>query len=307
VADDPNQFGPESYANPMVKALVDHIASGAGMVGAAMPEAYGANAPIIDPLAKAVVGTATLPQRFMDNAAQDYLTGTYHPGPYLEAAMLPMGTGAIAGVPMRAGEAVLGAGPIRAYHGSPYDFDAFSMDKIGAGEGAQAYGHGLYFAEQPAVAEEYKNAITQAQLEKYHDELIKNGKASRPTPPVGKMYEVNINADPDHFLDWDKPFKDQHPEVQQKLKEAWLAHPDASSLRSQGASHALKEAGIPGIKYLDQGSRVAGQGSSNYVVFDDKMIDILKKYGIAGLPAAGAAASAVQPSQDDLVSAVRGQ
>ena len=31
---------------------------------------------------------------------------------------------------------------IRAYHGSPHDFDEFSMDAIGTGEGAQAYGRG---------------------------------------------------------------------------------------------------------------------------------------------------------------------
>lgn len=30
---------------------------------------------------------------------------------------------------------------IRAYHGSPHDFDKFDMSKIGTGEGAQAYGH----------------------------------------------------------------------------------------------------------------------------------------------------------------------
>ena len=44
---------------------------------------------------------------------------------------------------------------IRAYHGSPYDFEKFDLSKIGTGEGAQAYGHGLYFAENPAVAAEY--------------------------------------------------------------------------------------------------------------------------------------------------------
>ena len=48
-----------------------------------------------------------------------------------------------------------------------------------------------------------------------------------------------------------------------------------------GASK-LNAAGIPGIKYLDQGSRAAGDGSRNYVVFDDKLIDILRKYGIVG-------------------------
>jgi hypothetical protein len=44
---------------------------------------------------------------------------------------------------------------IKAFHGSPHLFKKFSMDKIGTGEGAQAYGHGLYFAESPGVAEDY--------------------------------------------------------------------------------------------------------------------------------------------------------
>jgi len=41
------------------------------------------------------------------------------------------------------------------YHGSPHAFDKFDMSKIGTGEGAQAYGHGLYFAESPDVAGAY--------------------------------------------------------------------------------------------------------------------------------------------------------
>jgi hypothetical protein len=50
----------------------------------------------------------------------------------------------------------------------------------------------------------------------------------------------------------------------------------------------MRDAGIKGIKYLDQGSRGAGEGSRNYVVFDDKLIDIVKKYGLTGLLGAGA-------------------
>ena len=42
-----------------------------------------------------------------------------------------------------------------AYHGSPYKFDKFTTDKIGTGEGAQAYGWGLYFAGSRSVAEFY--------------------------------------------------------------------------------------------------------------------------------------------------------
>jgi hypothetical protein len=44
------------------------------------------------------------------------------------------------------------------YHGSPHKFDRFDSSKIGTGEGAQAYGHGLYLAENPKVAEAYQNA-----------------------------------------------------------------------------------------------------------------------------------------------------
>jgi hypothetical protein len=41
---------------------------------------------------------------------------------------------------------------IKAYHSSPHDFDAFDLSKIGTGEGAQAYGHGIYSAESPKVS-----------------------------------------------------------------------------------------------------------------------------------------------------------
>lgn len=62
-------------------------------------------------------------------------------------------------------------------------------------------------------------------------------------------------------------------------------------------SQTLSDAGIPGIKYLDQGSRGSGTGTSNYVVFDDKLIEILKKYGIAGLVGGGAASALPSPAE----------
>ena len=49
-----------------------------------------------------------------------------------------------------------------AYHGTPHKFDNFSTEHIGSGEGAQAHGWGLYFAENKEVSEEYrKNLIEQ--------------------------------------------------------------------------------------------------------------------------------------------------
>ena len=46
------------------------------------------------------------------------------------------------------------------WHGSPHIFNKFRMDKIGTGEGAQAYGHGLYLAENPSVAKGYKERLS---------------------------------------------------------------------------------------------------------------------------------------------------
>lgn len=53
----------------------------------------------------------------------------------------------------------VGFGALTVYHGSPHKFDKFDMSKIGTGEGAQAYGHGLYFAESPEVAKRYADEV----------------------------------------------------------------------------------------------------------------------------------------------------
>jgi hypothetical protein len=47
--------------------------------------------------------------------------------------------------------------PLTAYHGTPHTIQGqFDINKVGTGEGAQAYGHGMYFAENPKVADIYR-------------------------------------------------------------------------------------------------------------------------------------------------------
>ena len=46
-----------------------------------------------------------------------------------------------------------------AYHGSPHAFDQFDLSKIGTGEGAQAYGHGMYLADSEGVARSYRDQL----------------------------------------------------------------------------------------------------------------------------------------------------
>lgn len=231
---------------------------------------------------------------------------------------------------------------IRAYHGSPHDFDRFDISKIGTGEGAQAYGRGLYFAENEGVARSYRDALSDnvdkiAARARFHRILNEIDQAQRTDPsshrvklradveaamarleeipPAGRMYEVNIKADPDQFLDWDKPLAEQGPKVREVIQK--MAPSDLDYFLQRGknlpgggegrdflyalrskllkgtdeAVAAIHEAGIPGIKYLDQQSRVAGHGSRNYVVFDDKLIEILRKYGLLPPVAAGTAAA----------------
>ena len=50
---------------------------------------------------------------------------------------------------------------ITALHASPHSFRKFSTDFMGKGEGAQAYGWGLYFAQNPEVNRSYLNQFAQ--------------------------------------------------------------------------------------------------------------------------------------------------
>jgi hypothetical protein len=281
---------------------------------------------------------------------------------------------------------------IRAYHGSPHEFERFSTEHIGTGEGGQAYGHGLYFAENEPTALSYKHSTSDlkdwgvtgnsnwrlpswlakqinsspkagldegiANFEKRLADMkaenhwnvggiqdivdalhaIKRGDAKLIKP--GHMYEVEINAPKEKFLDWDKPLSEQHSAIKEKVFKAlgaetplvgqtktgrWITMdekgnvigradgwPDQATAReaakvlSQDAermlaktpgellksgsqainkdrTQKLRDAGIPGIRYLDQGSRGSEGGTYNYVVFDENLIKVIRKYGIAGL------------------------
>ena len=78
------------------------------------------------------------------------------------------------------------AGKIKAYHGSPHDFDRFSSDNIGTGEGAQAYGHGLYFAEREGTALSYRDQLTPRDFE-YEDYLSSQYKDAEKLQDYGRM------------------------------------------------------------------------------------------------------------------------
>jgi hypothetical protein len=185
-------------------------------------------------------------------------------------------------------------GAATVFHGSPHRFSKFDLSKVGTGEGAQAYGHGLYLAENPAVAKSYQVPVA----------------AERRGATEGNLYQVDL-PDPviEKMLDWDKPLSQQnphvraslqkvtHPAVQRALQRDWTGHKLVTTLEQalskeqqvpgslpgvtqrvggpQATTQLLRDAGIPGTQYLDAGSRGAGTGTRNYVAFDDALVRIL--------------------------------
>ena len=266
--------------------------------------------------------------------------------------------------------------PITAYHGSPHDFEQFDTSKIGTGEGAQAYGHGLYFAESEPIAQHYKNALSSNKFryenvqpdeeakkkfapyfaniqnkksnlvdkdgfinldensgnlesiateeEKLRNMMVMDTINRNPHIQYGRMYEVAINAHPDHFLDWDKSLSEQSEHVRnafdfhkdlihsnpylktffnnmseghstgaQIYKE--LSDKNAVGLGDKGTSDFLHSMGIHGIKYLDANSRVASdKPTHNYVVFDHNRVNVKRKYEQGGTVSPKAIAKTTQ-------------
>jgi hypothetical protein len=142
------------------------------------------------------------------------------------------------------------------------------------------------------------NAMRRRELD-----LLESGK------PVGpRTYEVDIHGRPEQFLDYDKPFAQQSESVQRSLRslsdyfkppsifdpfKKYRFRPEepGSSFvpREPGMLPQYTEAGIPGIRYLDAGSRGLSPAraalqppTSNYVIFDPDKIDIVKKYAVPG-------------------------
>jgi hypothetical protein len=71
-------------------------------------------------------------------------------------------------------------GQVDVWHGSPHSFDRFSMDKIGTGEGAQAFGHGLYFTDTKYIAEHYAKNLGDIEIKNWAINGIPIYKNGRP-------------------------------------------------------------------------------------------------------------------------------
>lgn len=233
--------------------------------------------------------------------------------------------------------AVLGA---NVFHGGPHRFAPEPdfphgrprLDKIGTGEGNQAYGHGFYSADAPGVATQYQKGVKDMgevrrlndemselakvmdqdsgpgyrnfmsdkgrEAERRYDELMAAREAVVSDP--GTLYKLDIpDADVAKYLDYDKPLSEQPKSVRDALKAygnfpdnmtgsqvyesiaSMLAKPPFDSSMpstknpsaAQAASEALRDIGIPGLKYFDQDSRLLGDTIGQTLVVRGKEID----------------------------------
>ena len=268
----------------------------------------------------------------------------------------------------------------RVWHGTPHrgiETTGFKLNKIGSGEGAQAYGWGMYFASQREVAQRYQPRNKRAEelmmaeyskaeragdyeslelweaalTHKLSDDILseeefghipitKRDAVARKVREIGKktsaggsLYSANIPEN-DELLDWDKPLSEQPLKVRQIIRQhklpmyderdydaiqladgswsiyridpdtreaAQVARLDREDARNaqealamsgaqfdagrflyekiardkngpRGASEYLNSIGIPGLRYLDGNSRGQGEGSHNYVIWDEALL-----------------------------------
>ena len=139
----------------------------------------------------------------------------------------------------------------------------------------------------------------------------------------GSLYEVKIKARPEEFLelddvigDQDQPFVerifDSNPKLQGLLEDAEDYYTPGGenatgysvlrvlqeTFEPQEYARILNKAGIKGFKYKDAQTRFSRKGATyNYVVFDDKIVDIAKKYGVSLFAAGSISLGLMTPQQ----------
>ena len=168
------------------------------------------------------------------------------------------------------------------YHGSPHRFDRMDTAHIGSGEGNQAYGWGLYVAQNPFVARHYA------------EKLAKKGGEN--------VYEMEIDIKPEDLLNWEGYYDEMPKAVREKLEVEMDMYRASEGTKGAyfGASHTgeaiyrefvrtygspaaasqrLLELGVRAIKFSDGLTRQGAGGTSNYVVFDPALVRVLARNG----------------------------
>ena len=111
------------------------------------------------------------------------------------------------------------------FHGSPFNFENFSTDSIGTGEGAQAFGWGLYFTNQEGIARFYADKLSNepkriSLIAK--NEYLKSRKKSLKDVENKEKYESKIIKNINHFRKELKQAQKEKDESQIKFYEGLI-------------------------------------------------------------------------------------
>jgi hypothetical protein len=159
---------------------------------------------------------------------------------------------------------------IDAWHGSPYEFENFSIDNIGTGAGLQAYGDGLYFAGNPKRAIAYSNLLPDTKVDQSlipavfnffeNDYSLSKARAGMKSAypnatnteldnalneyymhldDQGYMYNVNLNVEPENLLDFDAPLS-QQPEAVKRAAEFYNVKTSPSGMKEARGSDVYR-------------------------------------------------------------------
>jgi hypothetical protein len=177
---------------------------------------------------------------------------------------------------------------ITAYHGSPHQFDTFSSDKIGTGEGAQAFGHGLYFTESEGIADGYRTGLTANDFinkaKDSYDETYSPQDAEDSLLSIDGLSEKQkdlIKAlKNDDWLGFDYP----HQAISEALlhPKNWDLSPETlTALKDQGSFHKVSLS-VSKDKMLDWYQSIYDQGEKVNPIINKLLADNLGFKGSTG-------------------------
>ena len=115
-----------------------------------------------------------------------------------------------------------------AYHGSPYSFDRFTTEKMGTGEGAQAFGWGLYFTDLQSIAKNYAEVLVDSALNNYIEEFD-----NKLNTKYENFYDIVNNLSEGKFLNesWrkeaDKLIKEEIEFYKSEYKDVGISNKEA--------------------------------------------------------------------------------
>ena len=180
-------------------------------------------------------------------------------------------------------------------HGTPHDFEKFDLDKIGTGEGNQAFGYGLYFTEDSKIAKSYASKLSDDKTGVVYKVKIKDGRQKEwlewreaiDESQTERLQEVvrSKKSDYDEYLNNTSEDNSHtgaaevlfNPDLSmdERPLQAGAVYADLrDAFGQQEATRIMKEAGFEGVKYRTK----KGRGDNfNYVIFDSNSIVVESK------------------------------